>query len=466
MEKITFAFSSESIRNSFYQRSEERNILQLPFLFKEWTEATFIINNVDGKNNINIKFDIKKNINEVIKILERPLPELFNCEEIIFQCYDGLYSVEKLRDFINKKENTFFKDIKKITSKSYNQINFEIIGYGSRRFNAIFNKDNIIEYIKNYSSLDYINEKKIIKFKYFNSKFLIEKSNPLDKKKKERNFQQKKIQDENFIANIKLWNNLNKDENINKITIISNNIRINDNLNFFLKDLIKNLNKSFDSNVPQFERYISFEIVIDLKNIDLDEKFNIVNNEKIGKVCKIINKNIEDKNFIEKKELIKFSEEISLQAQVKKLNLRKKKLNDSKKVYLNNNLIFKEPNNEQETVLLFIKLASLNETPLTHVNVLEYSTSEGIDAIANIQLDSSSPIEKDCLVEFEPTFGQFISHRHPPKHVDYIICWKIEKHLKRSLTVNNDWLYSFNLENYPKKVKVIEISKFNNLKVK
>ena len=60
MEKITFAFSSESIRNSFYQRSEERNILQLPFLFKEWTEATFIINNVDGKNNINIKFDIKK----------------------------------------------------------------------------------------------------------------------------------------------------------------------------------------------------------------------------------------------------------------------------------------------------------------------------------------------------------------------------------------------------------------------
>ena len=58
-----------------------------------------------------------------------------------------------------------------------------------------------------------------------------------------------------------------------------------------------------------------------------------------------------------------------------------------------------------------------------------------------------NPIMLDCLVEFEPTFGQFIQHRHPPKHVDYIICWKIENHLRKSLTKNNDWLYSFNFKN-------------------
>ena len=129
-------------------------------------------------------------------------------------------------------------------------------------------------------------------------------------------------------------------------------------------------------------------------------------------------------------------------------------------------MLFRVPNNEQETVLLFIKLATLQATPLSYINVLEYSTSEGIDAIADIQLDDSSPIEKDSLVEFEPTFGQFIAHRHPPKHVDYIICWKIENHLKKSLRKNKEWLYSFSLENYPKEVKVIEISKFIKIDVR
>ena len=268
------------------------------------------------------------------------------------------------------------------------------------------------------------------------------------------------------MALIKVWNNLNKESNSKLITIINNDIKINDTQNILLKDIEKNLSKSFVSNVPQFERYISFEITINLKNVDLDEKFLIVNNDKIEKVTKLINKILDDKSFIEKNDIIKYSEELSLQNQVEKLNLRKKKLNNSKKVYLDNNIIFREPHNEQETVLLFIKLASLNATPLAHANVLEYSTSEGIDAIANIQLDASSPVEKDCLVEFEPTFGQFIQHRHPPKHVDYIICWKIENHLKKSLTSNNEWLYSFNLEKYPKEVKVIEISKFNNIEVK
>ncbi len=465
MEKITFAFSSESIRNSFYHRGDERNILQLPFFFKEWIEASFTVNNIDEKNIINIKLNIKKNIKEVIKVLERPLPEIFNCDEILIECYDGVYSIKRMRDFIKKKENTFFKDINQITAKSYNQMNIKLIGYGSKRFNAIFNKENIIAYIANYCSLNYLNSKKIIKFKYFNNKFEVEKSDLLEIQKQQINYKFKKIEDENFLANIKLWNNLNRDENIRQVTILNNDIRINDNLNVFLKEIEKNLSKSFVSNVPQFERYISFEIVINLKKIDLDEKFHIVNNDKIEKVNKLINKKLHDKNFLEKGEIVKYSEELSLQRQVEKLNLRKKKLSDSKKIYLNDNVIFREPQNEQETVLLFIKLASLNATPLTYVNVLEYSTSEGIDAIANIQLDASSPVEKDCLVEFEPTFGQFIQHKHPPKHVDYIICWKIENHFKKSLRSNNDWLYSFNLENYPKEVKVVEISKFNNIKV-
>ena len=251
--------------------------------------------------------------------------------------------------------------------------------------------------------------------------------------KKYKNFIQKKIEEDEFQVKINIWNNLKQEENLKSLTLVSNQVKIDSNENQLLIDLKKNLFKSFISNVPQFDRYISFEIILSSNNLDLDEKFNIVNNDKFDQIIKYLNQKFNENSFIENDSIIKFSEELSLKVQVEKLNLRKKKLRESQKIYLDNNLLFRVPNNEQETVLLFIKLATLQATPLSYINVLEYSTSEGIDAIADIQLDDSSPIEKDSLVEFEPTFGQFIAHRHPPKHVDYIICWKIENHLKKNL---------------------------------
>ncbi len=466
MEKLTFAFSSESIRNSFYQRNDEKNILQLPFMFKKWENLKCIVNNIDEKNIINFNFDIKINIKDIHIFFERPLPEIFNCDEIIIKCYDGSFSIKKLRDFIEKKANTFFININKIDSKKTDELNIEFKNYGSKRFNAVFNEKSIIDFFESKTSLNYLKQKKNIKFKYFHKNFNVNQRNIEKEQKKYKNFIQKKIEEDEFQVKINIWNNLKQEENLKSLTLVSNQVKIDSNENQLLIDLKKNLFKSFISNVPQFDRYISFEIILSSNNLDLDEKFNIVNNDKFDQIIKYLNQKFNENSFIENDSIIKFSEELSLKVQVEKLNLRKKKLRESQKIYLDNNLLFRVPNNEQETVLLFIKLATLQATPLSYINVLEYSTSEGIDAIADIQLDDSSPIEKDSLVEFEPTFGQFIAHRHPPKHVDYIICWKIENHLKKSLRKNKEWLYSFSLENYPKEVKVIEISKFIKIDVR
>lgn len=465
MEKITFAFSSESIRNSFYERNDEKNILQFPFLFQNQKKADFVINNIDGRNIINIKLELEISIIEVSKIIERPLPEIFNCEKILIQCIDGLYKIEEIKKFIKSKDNKFFKEIKKVNNKTYKELNFEFIGYGSDRFNAIFNKDSIIKYFNQYTSINFLNKKKIY-FKYFNKKFVIESNVNENDKKKLKNFTHNKFQNDNYSFQIKIWNNQNKEENLNSINVIFNEIKINDKANEFLKQIEKNIIQLFDSNVPQFERFISFEVTLHLNDIDIDEKFKIVNNDKFKKIINDLDKKISQNSFTDFKKITLFAEELSLKSQVEKLNLRKEKLRNSRMVYVNNELIFREPGNEQETVLLFIKLAMIKEVPIKLINILEYSTSEGIDAIADVQLDQSSPVEKYCLIEFEPTFGQFLSHKHPPKHVDYIICWSVEKHHQKNLKKNNNWLYSFNLENYPKEVKVIEISKFNNLKVR
>ena len=316
MEKLIFAFSSESIRNSFYQRNDEKNILQLPFIFKDWTNLNCTTNNIDEKNIINFNFDIKKNIKDICILFERPLPEIFNCDEICIKCYDGSFSIKKLRDFINKKANTFFIDINKIDNKKNYELNIELKDYGSKRFNAVFNEKSISNFFENKTSLNYLKQKKNIKFKYFHQNFKINKRNIENEQKNYKNFKQKKIEEHEFQAQINIWNNLKQEENSKSLTIISNQIKIDTDENQLLINLKKNLFKSFISNVPQFDRFISFEIVLLSNNLDLDEKFNIVNNEKFNQIIKYFNQKFDDNNYIESDIIIKFSEEESLKVQV------------------------------------------------------------------------------------------------------------------------------------------------------
>jgi len=467
MTKLNFNFSSESISNSFYERNDQKNILLFPFLFDAWKNLRCKIYNSYEKNILEFELDKAISLDEFKKKLEKPLPEIFDSDEIIIKTVDGHFKFESTKSFLNSKiSNNQINLIKTNDNPSDNFI-IEFRGYGSERFNAVMNENSIKEFYKNNSIVNFLTEKTHINIEYFSNKFSIDVENIEHIISKKKNYQSKKIHDSNFYIDLKFWNNFDVKDNQKKIIFISNNFKIDISNNFHFNELEKKINNIFNSQIPQSDRFISYLIIFKSNLVNLDEKFRLVNNNEFISNIKSIKNNI--KNYIStinKRLLIGSADTFSLQLQAQKLDLRKSKLRLSKKVFLNGELIFRVPENEQETVLIFIKLASLKMIPLTSVNVLEYSTSEGIDAIADVKLDESSPIEKDCLIEFEPTFGQFKTHRHPPKHVDYIICWEIEEYWKKSLDKKNDWLYSFNLESYPKEVKVVEISKFKNLDIK
>lgn len=467
MESLNFIFSPESIRNSFYERDNEKNILQFPFFFESWSVVNFKVENIADENIIIFKFDTNEKIENICKKLEHPLPEIFNCREIQILCRDGCYHINKLDNFLKSKQiNSSVKFLKK-NGDAYDQLEFKLIKYGSQRFNALFNQQSILEFFKTETSLNYLNQNKSLKIDHFSNQFTIKADDLFNNQKKEKNFKNKKIREENFIFQIRIWNNLNQDNNKKELTVLFSNLKIDVNRNKYFLEIKKDFINHFQFSVPQSDRFISFELIFDIKDLVLDEKFKIVNNDDFKENINNITTTIESTiGTLNTENIIDHAEDLALKLQAQKLNVRKTKLRESKKVYVDDILLSRVPTNEQETVLLFIKLAALKKIPLTHANILEYSTSEGIDAIADIQLEKEVPIEKDCLIEFEPTFNQFKTHRHPAKHVDYVICWSIEDYWKRKLTKNEEWLYSFKLDKFPKAVKVIEIKNFDQIKIR
>ena len=122
---------------------------------------------------------------------------------------------------------------------------------------------------------------------------------------------------------------------------------------------------------------------------------------------------------------------------------------------------FKQPQNEQETVLFFNMLVATNETPFSEFEIHEYATSQGIDAICSYKLRSDDVLKKFVATEFEFVLSNFFKHGHPLQHAEIIICWSIDK-LYPELKKGGDWLHE--LEHQGRIIPVIEIMSFPNLK--
>ena len=122
---------------------------------------------------------------------------------------------------------------------------------------------------------------------------------------------------------------------------------------------------------------------------------------------------------------------------------------------------FKQPQNEQETVLFFTMLVATNKTPFSEFEIHEYATSQGIDAICSYKLRSDDVLKKFVATEFEFILSNFFKHGHPLQHAEIIICWSIDK-LYPELKKGRDWLHE--LEHQGRIIPVIEIMSFPNLK--
>jgi hypothetical protein len=146
-------------------------------------------------------------------------------------------------------------------------------------------------------------------------------------------------------------------------------------------------------------------------------------------------------------------------AAAEKLDERKKSIVSNQYVKLTNGARFKVPGNETETVILFSGLLGSNLLPIHFFEILQYSSSEGIDAICSYKIEQDDVLKNEIAVEFEHKFGNFFTHKHPVQHVELIICWEIDTMKQNLEPTGYPWL--FKLKHSKSDCLVVEISSFN-----
>jgi hypothetical protein len=141
-----------------------------------------------------------------------------------------------------------------------------------------------------------------------------------------------------------------------------------------------------------------------------------------------------------------------------RLDLRRESAKNAPRVFYNDRCIGTVPTSEAGASAIFHKLEVLGGIPFPRFSTLAWASSDGIDAIADIQFDLNEPMGHLLPIEYEFKFENFLTHQHPHGHVHLVVCW-----YKSDLLTKTDkaWLYLYK----DAKFKVLVISEVPGLKI-
>jgi hypothetical protein len=141
-----------------------------------------------------------------------------------------------------------------------------------------------------------------------------------------------------------------------------------------------------------------------------------------------------------------------------RLSLRLDQAKNAPKVHYEEHLIGTVPTSEAGASAILHKLEALNGIPFPKFKTIAWASSDGIDAIADIQFDLNEPVGHLLPIEYEFKFENFLTHQHPHGHVHLVACWFRSDLLSRS---EKPWLYTYK----DAKFKVLVISEVPGLKI-
>ena len=114
-------------------------------------------------------------------------------------------------------------------------------------------------------------------------------------------------------------------------------------------------------------------------------------------------------------------------------------------VLFNGEFICLAPRAEQATVALLAKLEGMGALPFAF-RTRAWTTHVGIDLIADFCLTDDGFMKTDVPVELEYKFENFLTHGHPPQHVEMIVCWSVEGSEQRLRGDNRPWLFHYHAD--------------------
>jgi hypothetical protein len=125
------------------------------------------------------------------------------------------------------------------------------------------------------------------------------------------------------------------------------------------------------------------------------------------------------------KEYVRFQADAKREEAAWKLDQRIKAARSVDVVVARGRQLALSPRSELATVALFSKMEGAGILPFDKFYSQEFASGEGIDVLADFKIRSSDVMNTLAPVEFEFSFDNFISHKHPHQHVRMVICWKL-----------------------------------------
>lgn len=450
--KVQLPYSNKTIYNSIAKDQNFLKLLDIIDLFFDHKILSITNSKMSGKNIFHIELSKTLNKAEVTKIFQNAPHQVFLCSEIRLFLQEGIY-VNKLieTEFIYESQKNHINfDLLRNKSDKYG---ISFIGFKQKTFFKNFNKEDIVKYIYNQKSFNwYFNKNSVNKITLNHLTNLI---NINRKKLIYENFEFKKTFKFKGIAV-----NVNFDFKNNHVyqNILFHNSYVQlFNSSFEINDIFKKIDylEDYKLEIKNINKYISYHLEFMIDKCEFNENFHINLTDKFKKdfeeIISTIAKNLNVSSSFT--EIISKTSLFLKAQQTEKLNIRREKIKRSKKVFYNKELIYKHPDNEQEVVMIFMILTSRKFTPFHHFELLDYSTAEGIDAWADVQLFEDE-MRSDKLIEFETTYKKFLKHGHSAKQVNIVVCWNIENEYKSKFRKHNNWLY----RNENLNILVIEIS--------
>jgi len=141
-----------------------------------------------------------------------------------------------------------------------------------------------------------------------------------------------------------------------------------------------------------------------------------------------------------------------------RLSLRLDQAKNATQVFYKDKLIGTVPTSEAGASAILHKLEVLGGIPFPKFNTIAWASSDGIDAIADIQFDLNEPVGHLLPIEYEFKFENFLTHQHPHGHVHLVACWFRSDLLSKT---DKPWLYTYK----DAKFKVLVISEVPGLKI-
>ena len=147
------------------------------------------------------------------------------------------------------------------------------------------------------------------------------------------------------------------------------------------------------------------------------------------------------------------------------LQERQRRLERSGMVFLRGEPILQEPQSEKDVLALYFKLEGAGVLPFESCCVLEHTPARGTDAIGHFRVASADAINQYAPIEFEHRFANFVTHGHSVRHVDLVICWSASsKDLLRA--TKQPWLMTHSGADVDKTIPVLVLSRIPELEVR